>query len=460
MTDIKKYASYVKQELPVPKYLNDEEYSSIIKRFRYSYQKFNYNKNGKSRTWYAMVIRDNDSELIVKFTGYEDVLYSRSEEDFTKRYPRKAEILCLCQFFQYVFIDNYKIYKIRDITQITRKMVENWIDDYATTVLPSGEFPREKTVEVHRNTICQFLYMVCRMLKRKMKHLKKDDLLKKVYDVGGEKGGPRMQPFYRIRATSYDVDTGLQRLIRDMPVAIIPIFLRIAERDDPEIVFAVILSCYMGFREGEVCNTRQDGSYFGKSFYFTRDFGEATALQVDLGDEFALRSDGVEIGKIKRERYSGAFTNFVKVISYYYDKHMELIKDKPCEDSMPMFLNKYKDSKTGVYMAMTNENYAKRIQKILDRVLECCRYSDNLDLQRFYDKMVAFNSSWGAHAFRHWFSVRLLQYGCDWKQLMYYRGDNDERSAIDYVNNKDELLKDFEDTNEELGFLIKEVRRR
>lgn len=43
---------------------------------------------------------------------------------------------------------------------------------------------------------------------------------------------------------------------------------------------------------------------------------------------------------------------------------------------------------------------------------------------------------------------------------MYYRGDNDERSAIDYVNNKDELLKDFEDTNEELGFLIKEVRRR
>ena len=113
-----------------------------------------------------------------------------------------------------------------------------------------------------------------------------------------------------------------------------------------------------------------------------------------------------------------------------------------------------------MYMAMTNENYAKRIQKILDRVLECCRYSDNLDLQRFYDKMVAFNSSWGAHAFRHWFSVRLLQYGCDWKQLMYYRGDNDERSAIDYVNNKDELLKDFEDTNEELGFLIKEVRRR
>ena len=127
---------------------------------------------------------------------------------------------------------------------------------------------------------------------------------------------------------------------------------------------------------------------------------------------------------------------------------------------MPMFLNKYKNGKTGVYMAMTDENYAERIQKILERVLELCRYSDNLDLQRFYDKMASFNSTWGAHAFRHWFSVRLLKHGCSWQQLMDFRGDNDERSAIDYVINKDELLKDFEDTNEELGFLIKEVGRR
>ena len=447
-------------ELPLLESLSDDEYEKIIKNFRYCCQEFKFFIKGKPRTWYTIVIRENNSDLIAKLTGYEDVLYARSEEDFRKRYPRKGEILCVCQFLQYVFIDNYKIYKIRNIRYLTKKMVENWLDDYATTVLPSGEFPREPTVEAHRNAVCQFLYMVCRMLNKEMKHLKKDDLLKKVYDTGGEKGGSMMKPFYRVQVTSYDVDTGLQRLIRDMPSAIIPIFIKVAQRDDPELVFAIILSCYMGFREGEVCNVRQDNGIYGQCFYYTRDFGEATGLVIDLGVEYALRSDGISVGNIKRERMSPAFANFVNIVEKFHDRHMELIRDKPCEESMPMFPNIYKNGKRGVYMAMTDENYAKRIDKIQKTVLDYCKYSNDINLQRFRDKIVALGLSWGAHAFRHWFSVRLLQYGCNWQTLMFYRGDNDERSAKDYVLNKEELLRDYKAANDELGFLIREIRER
>lgn len=441
------------------KQMDDAEYGAIIKKFHYSYYKFYYTERDRMRVWRAIVIRYKEGGLIAKFTGYEDLLAARIELGIKRRKPNREEIICICQFLQYVLIDNYERFRIRDIREVTKSMVQLWLNEYASKPTRNGYYPREQTIVFYRNTVCQLLWMLCHMYAKKMKYLRKSDVLEKHYIEKITKNGYEKQNkitlLYKLYADCYDTGTGLRKLNRDMPGIIIPLFIRIAEVHDPEMVLAIVLSSYMGFREGEICNVRQDYSIFGQGFYFTREEGEVTSIQVNLLKEYPLRSDGIPVGSIKRKRTASAFGAFVPVIAFYYQRHMELIKDKPCEDSKPMFFCRYKSGKTGVYMAMTVDDYRKRINRLFEKVLDYCKYSDNLELQAFRDKMISMQYTWGAHAFRHWFTVRLIQYGVSVAQLQELRGDNSEKSAQDYLKEKGELYKEFRHKNDELGCLFR-----
>ena len=54
------------------------------------------------------------------------------------------------------------------------------------------------------------------------------------------------------------------------------------------------------------------------------------------------------------------------------------------------------------------------------------------------------------HIFRHWFSVKLTLFGEDVAGLMYWRGDRSPQSAMTYIGNKSELVKQLEDVTSEM----------
>lgn len=435
----------------------EEQYEELVKKFEFAVHTFIHVVDDQACEKYAIVIREKKSKCIVKFTGYEDLLIYRRLKDFNVWSGNPAELMSVCQFLQFVLVDHYNVFRIRDIGDITKEMVEQWIWEYASTPLKNGEFPRKESVLLHRNTVCQFIWLLCD--KGGMKKIKKEDVLVHHYIERRDKAGyfmtSRKKIEYKVQSRFYDQDTGLRQLNRDMPEEIVPLFIKVARVYDPEMVFPIVLAAYMGFRGGEICNVRRVESQYGPGIIRTIEDGITTAFQVDLRKELALRKDEKKVGGIKRERMQNAFGGFVKVIDYYYRKHLELIKDKACDASMPLFLNKTKERESGVYKAMTKSGFRSRMKRISKKVLECCKNSGNKELNRYYDKMISMDFSWAPHTFRHWFTVRLVRYGCDAMQLKEFRGDKSIEAAEAYLKNKGILLKEFEDKTNEFGKLIR-----
>lgn len=443
--------------------VSEETYQKFLNRFEYGSHRYQYIVDNEVREWYAVVIRHKDTKIPVQFTGYEDLLHKSVLKHFRNRSSNKAEVECVVQFLQYILFDHYEKFRIRDIHDVTMEMAEQWIFDYAGTMGSGGTYPKERTVARHMETVSKFLWMMCDQDKKKMKHICKNNILIRHHIEKRIKGGWQQADSYSIEymlpVPCMDKHTGLISLNRDMPDEIVPLFVRTALIYDPEMAFPIVLATNMGLRSGELCHMRQPGSCYKDSFIRTIEDGVVTAIQVDLTKERVMRSDGKSVGKIKRERTQGAFSNFVDVIEFYYQRHLKLIKDKPCEEYKPLFLNKTIDSATGCHMAMTVENYRYRIMQLYEKVLEQCKCSDSIKLQRFYAHMTSGHYTWGPHSFRHYFTVRLLAFleDTDITLLQDLRGDENPDSAATYLKNKGKLYEQYKDVNDEIGTMIRAI---
>ena len=145
---------------------------------------------------------------------------------------------------------------------------------------------------------------------------------------------------------------------------------------------------------------------------------------------------------------------FVNIVYKYYLKHLDLIKDKNCEDTKPLILCKNKNRQTGLYYGQTKYNYCSRLKKLFfNYVLPSCENDQNPDLAIFYLNMQS--HSWGPHAFRHWYTVYLIFCGVDdVAELMALRGDKNPNSAAEYIKNKGVILQTYEKSLQKLGKMI------
>lgn len=443
---------------------DDDTYGEIVKQYEFGVYKYIHTTDAENRLYkkYAIVIREAATKLIVRFTDYADKLIYRRRKDFNVFSGDVGELYIVCQLLNFVLIKMFKIYRIRDVRDITFDMLQQWLDEYSSTKLPSGFFPTMESVRKHRRVACIFGWMLCHDGQRDgkpMRYLKKVDLITSNYvtvpaDSFHIKNRKTYE--YHLFCHFFNEDMGLQKLNRDMPLCIIERFVKIAEIYDPELVLAIVLASYIGLREGEICNLRQNRSKYGASLIITRMYGEAVVLQVDLTKELLMRSDRIDVGGIKRENFRNALPSHVRIIDYYLQEHLQMIKDKPCEDSYPLFLNRNK--KNGVYMAMTKDGFRKRIMKLFEKVLASCKDDPNLDLQRYYAEMTAMDKQFGPHNFRHTGTVRAVLAGVDESTLMGMRGDKSPRSAQTYTKNKGALYQRYMATEEMFANLIRQKK--
>ena len=100
-------------------------------------------------------------------------------------------------------------------------------------------------------------------------------------------------------------------------------------------------------------------------------------------------------------------------------------------------------------MAMTYDDYRNRFICLVDkRFRPVLLESDDAEC-RLYGQML-YENRLGLHSLRHWFSVQLVLHGEDIAQIQYWRGDKSPESALTYLQNKGDLVKELEKANETL----------
>ncbi len=446
--------------------ISDEEYAREVMNYRYRVRKTIYQEAGSVRSLSIIALIDCRTKLICQVSDYADYLIYRNNRDMSYKTSNTPGLHAVCQFLNYVLIENYVKYRIRAIEDVTLQMFKDFLEDYAHSETKQGGRPSKESVLTKRNNISTFLAMLCHYKKSQMRFLREDELIGTKYVIRSNAYSKIETVDYKVKVRYAEAHKTDNKLLRDMPLEIVERFVKMALIYDPEFVFAIVLMAFAGLREGEVCNVRRLDSCFGPGLLISyndeyneidgeyKRSEEFNSVIIDLTDTLVMRGDGVLVGEIKRERKQAVHSSYTPIISEYYHKHMRLISKKSCEEYGPIFLNKYKTSKTGKYMAMTISSLRRRITSLFrTHVLPSCEKDLNPKFRMFYARMQ--NHSWGPHAFRYWFTVSLVLMGCDEVTIQTLRGDRSPESSRHYLERKGELQRIYHQAVEILGIQIR-----
>ena len=437
---------------------------NIYPRCRFKVLKTKYVNSGEIIYLYTIVLKDVETDLVLAMTEYADYVLYKVPRDISIYASGEGDVYGVCDFLNYLFFDEKLV---RRIGETTIKMAEAYINCYASGGRSEdGRIPERATIFFRRRAFSAFLETLAHY--GFMDHIFVGDLVtRNEYRLPGSEE-IRTRYSYKLPVRYRTRPTGeIQQLMRDLPLEIAQRFIDMAQVHDPELVFAIVLMMYVGLRGGDVCNIyrgikdKHKGILTTTISYTGADGSEqhkAESIEICLLHEYALRSDGKRQGEIKCERIQPVFEPFLETIMHFYNYHMRLIKDKPCEtiDGIrPMFLSKNKDAKTGVYMAMTISGLRDRINSLYQKhVLPSCKNDPNPNLARYYLQMQQ-GHTWGKHAFRHYYTVLLLYCGVDdANMLKVLRGDGSIKSAQTYIRNKGVLLDQYKQVLQHIGDMI------
>ncbi len=401
--------------------------------------------SGQAFTRSFIVLR-NGYGLIVKFTRLEEYVKFYNHKTYK---PIGADpgpkLYYITRMLNYLLIEQGGDLGIRHIFQVTKEMLEQFFYAYALEIKQDGRHKGKASIEVCISTVTGFMANLSWKFGGFMK-LQRGDLYqeKLIYDKRGNQK--------KIRVPDFQV-VGIQEvtsIFRDIPTKVFEVMIPLAFRYAPGIAFAMCLQAFAGLRPGEVCNVRQVNSPLGPGLIITEIAGRVVKVEIDLTREMTLRSDGVKVGDIKKERKQCVYPAFIDAFMKSYELHKAHIDSKKKEsDFLPMFINSRG-------MAMTYKNYKEAFDSFIEEhlrpeLLKC----DDPEL-RLYGQLL-YENKLSPHALRHWFTVQLVLRGEDIGNLQFWRGDKSPQSSFTYLQNKGDLNKELEAANNKLVALLMEV---
>ena len=257
----------------------------------------------------------------------------------------------VCAMLNYIFIDRYEQFEIDHVFRITWEAINTFFQSYAYEQGANGKFRSRATIEKCILNVIDFF----RRLKSKyggLVLLEPEKLYeeKTVYNRQGRQITKRA-PLFQVKNIPQYTE-----VFRELPTKAFQVLLNLAFRYAPDIAFAVCLQAFAGLRAGEVCNVRQEGSSFGNGLILTHMNGIVSKIEIDLTRELPMRSDGVTVGRIKRERKQCVYPPFMRAFCTAYEQHKAWLATHSLEpDYCPMFINS-----NG--FAMTYKNYSYRFE--------------------------------------------------------------------------------------------------
>lgn len=393
-------------------------------------------QKGKELSVYRMIVLKNERNRIVNFTGLEHYSYPYTGQKPLVKVRAKAELVYICQALNYIFAHN----RVSKIADINAEMVFSFFDAYINS--PKGasdEIKRsQQSMDLCVRHVSSFF---CNLAAEFQTHIHIDDLM--VYeDTKANSHSRRVTRRYYPRYTPTRPNSHDALLLRDMPLAAARRLIQLASAHDPMIAFGIALQLYAGLRPSCVMNVRQKDSPLSTvpGIQLSYNGSGISKMQIDLNKEYVLRSDGVKVGGIKKERTVTVYKGFLEFLVPIYKEHLALLAKTPWEEQYkPMFIGR--NGK-----AMTYQVYSRRVKDLLLNKLkpECEKVSE---LQPFAQLLES--AHWGPHTFRHCFTVQLVLKGLDAAQIQMFRGDRSPESALAYMAGKGELMSQARQAHEQ-----------
>jgi len=342
----------------------------------------------------------------------------------------------VCAMLNYILIDQYEKFGIDHIFFVDWESINSFFCCYASEPSANGRFRSRATIEQCVNNVADFI----RRLKYKYDgyvQMSPDELFEKktVRNRYGQEIVKRV-PLFQVKHIPQHNEA-----FRELPTTAFQILLNLALRYAPDIALAICFQAFAGLRAGEACNVRQEASPVGSGIIFTFIGGDVRKVEIDLTRELPLRSDGVFVGRIKRERKQCVYPAFLQVFCKVYELHKEWLASQEYEtDYCPMFVN-YNG------YAMTYKNYIRRFEKLVTQHFRKKLLENEDPNMRIYGQLL-YENNLTPHSLRHWYSVQLALRGEDIAQIQYWRGDKSPESAFAYLQNKGDLIRELESTSE------------
>jgi integrase len=267
-------------------------------------------------------------------------------------------------------LNKYAQFGIDHVFRVTWAAINTFFQSYAYEQGASGKFRGRATIEKCVLNITDFFRRM------KSKHgglvlLEPEELYeeKTLYNRQGRQVIKRV-PLFQVKHIPQHTE-----IFRELPTKAFQVMLNLAFRYAPDIAFAICLQAFAGLRAGEVCNVRQEGSPFGNGLIFTRMGGDVSKVEIDLTRELPMRSDGVAVGRIKRERKQCVYPPFIRAFYAAYEQHKIWLLAHSFEpDYRPMFVNS-----NG--FVMTYKNYSYRFEGLVERLRKKLIYSEDPEMR-------------------------------------------------------------------------------
>ena len=403
-------------------------------------------QNHRLITYKFIVIKNREKEIL-RFTGFHKYIsIGRDKTSVRIDANSGAKPYYICQLLNFLFVENYRKYKISKIEDINCDHLQDFMYDYSMNHEEDMQYPSESTVNACTSAILDFLDNY--MKKHDNKRWKKQEFYHIVqYNNKKRENGAKKVPNFKV------VYNGKPKTIfRDMPNSVFNLIMSYAASHYKQIFFLMSLSAFTGMRPSEACNVRQEISPLGAGLIIKKINNNVLSVEFDLQEEKQLRSDMVSVGNIKKERKQGVYRRFLSAFMKAYEIHKDYLAECMFEkDFCPMCVDSHG-------YAMTYDNYYRIFKQMIEELKPIMLNSPDPEISTYGHMLLENNIS--PHILRHWFSVRLTLYGEDVAGLQFWRGDSSPLSALTYLKNKGELAKQLEVINNEMfEFMLKESEK-
>ncbi|MDR2712737.1 MAG: hypothetical protein LBB91_06440 [Clostridiales bacterium] len=394
----------------------------------------------------SFIVIKNGYGVITRFTRLQDYagIYDRRTYLPITSDP-EAKLYYICAMLNHVFVENKDVFKINHIFEITKDMLQQFFSSYGLGKKPDGKHRGQASIENCISTVTYFMGNLSRKFGGYMKLSRSEFYSEKIYITKKGRQVKQIVPAFQVRGIR-EVDS----LFRDIPMKAFELLLPLAFRYAQDIAFAICLQAFAGLRPGEVCNVRQEKSPLGAGIRFTEMEGHVKKAEIDLRKELVLRSDYVAVGRIKKERLQCVYPAFLATFCTAYQLHKRFLESVSFESEYcPMFVNRRG-------MAMTYDDYRGRFQKLVEEYFRP-ELLKSLDPQlRIYGQLL-YENRLGPQSLRHFYTVQLVLRGEDIANIQFWRGDQSPQSAFAYLQNKGDLNRELEESNDRLARLLLEI---
>lgn len=413
------------------------------KRYRYAVYERKLIRDGAMAYSRSFIVVKNQYGVIVHFTcfhryltRYGDAVYRPLASD------AREKLIYVCKMLNYVLVDRYEITGAAHVFQINRDMLEAFFRDYALEQQPNGSYRSRQSIEKCVSSVAMFFRRLHKKYSEYMIISPEQLFVEKTARSVRGTIVKKHVPDFQVRGIPEN-----RHKLKDIPTKIFALLLNQAFKHMPEIALAMCVQAFAGLRPGEAMSLRQECSPLGPGVTITK-VGEAfKSVEIDLTREYVLRSDGVVCGRIKKERRQKIYPAFLQAFTVAYERHSKHLVSKSFEYAFcPMFVNNRG-------MAMTYADYRGRFKYLVENHLRPMLLEhDDADC-RLYGLLLCDNSL-SPHLLRHWYSVSLVLMGEDVAQLQFWRGDANPESALTYLQNKGELMRELSAANESFAEVL------